>query len=65
MVYGYCIDELLKFHAAYDYPVWMYSFDHRSEFEPLPYWMGRFKQVHNLHLHLTVYKVTLSFSKCV
>jgi len=47
-VYGSCIDEFLKSQAGdcepgdLDCPsVYMYLFTHRSEFEPLPFWMGK------------------------
>ena len=49
MMYGWCVDGVLKNHATVDFnlllpqnPVYMYVFDHRSEFEPLPKWMGGF-----------------------
>jgi len=47
-VYGSCIDAFLKSQAGDCEPgdrdcpsVYMYLFTHRSEFEPLPYWMGK------------------------
>ena len=47
-VYGSCIDGFLKSQAGdcepgdHDCPsVYMYLFTHRSEFEPLPFWMGK------------------------
>jgi len=46
-VYGSCIDGFLKSQAGDCEPgdrdcpsVYMYLFTHRSEFEPLPFWMG-------------------------
>ena len=39
-VWGMCVDAILKWHMAYDAPVYMYEFAHRSEFEYLPVWMG-------------------------
>ena len=47
-VYGSCIDAFLKSQAGDCEPgdkdcpsVYMYLFTHRSEFEPLPFWMGK------------------------
>ena len=42
-VWGMCVDAILKWHMAFDAPVYMYEFAHRSEFEYLPYWMGEHK----------------------
>ena len=39
-VWGMCVDDIVKHHMAYDPPVYMYEFAHRSEYEYLPYWMG-------------------------
>ena len=47
-VYGSCVDALVKSQAGDCEPgdqgcpkVYMYLFTHRSEFEPLPFWMGK------------------------
>ncbi|ELU08011.1 hypothetical protein CAPTEDRAFT_93848 [Capitella teleta] len=45
-VYGWCLDATLKYHALCDapndecQPVWMYEFNHRSEYELIDQWMG-------------------------
>merc|ERR1712241_658678 len=47
MMYGWCVDDLLKKHAEVDTssflpqnPTYMYVFNHRSQLEQLPRWMG-------------------------
>jgi len=47
-VYGSCIDAFVKSQSGDCEPgdrgcpsVYMYLFTHRSEFEPLPFWMGK------------------------
>ena len=42
MVYGSCVDGVLKAHLQFDNSLYMYVFEHRSEYEPLPLWMGKF-----------------------
>lgn len=41
MIWGSCMDALLKEHMVYDEPVYMYVFSYRSEYEYLPFWMGK------------------------
>ena len=48
MMYGWCVDDLLKKHAEVDTssflpqnPTYMYVFNHRSQLEQLPRWMGK------------------------
>ena len=45
MMYGSCVDSTLKAHLKYtetfDNSLYMYVFEYRSEYEQLPYWMGK------------------------
>jgi len=60
-VYGSCIDGFLKSQAGDCEPgdrgcpsVYMYLFTPRSEFEPLPFWMGKNSHISRLYYYMCV-----------
>lgn len=51
MYYGWCVDAVLKSHAEFQEPVYMYTFNYRSEYETLPLWMGMYKFYVQKYVH--------------
>ena len=54
MLFGWCLDAVLKSHMDVhrDFDVYMYMFDHRSEYEVLPKWMGKIIAVIDLLVNM-------------
>lgn len=63
-VYGSCVDAFLKSQTSNCEPnmpdcppAYMYMFAHRSEFEPLPFWMGEYIDIDTtVYIYIYIYE---------
>ena len=57
LMYGSCVDAMLKAHLKFDDSLYMYVFEHRSEYETLPYWMGESNHYTHCNTNSLNYKI--------